>query len=232
MYPFLRVTTLTMALLVLTACTAWGQRTPIKKRTPAPRTTTITAGAVTSTNLSGYAGDDQTLREPGNDAFLWGIDFEETGDEPCYLRLHWWRANVSDRRQGEFETRFDVCDGNVGYTKKLRIPNAYTSEVEGLRAAHALKVCTNKKRNHRLKGATLYGSYIDRNDDGQVERDPALRQSFERPNCAEWHAKRSCPKGEVAVGVIIEHNDDEIVGLGLKCAAPSVSRGFRVRQKN
>ena len=182
----------------------------------------VTYDTVRSTLISGDIGTDQTVKEPGHDAFLLGIAFGEVHDEPCFLKLTWWRYNesFSDRRQGEFTTEFDVCDdGPRAYADRfLELDNF---DRDNLRAIHAIKVGVNNT-NGRLKGAKIYGSYIDRHGDGAVEREPAFQEEFTRANFHHWETRRACDAGEVAVGVIVEYNDDEIVGLGLDCAVPNV----------
>ena len=171
----------------------------------------------TATKISGVAGNSHTTREPGNDAFLYGMAFDEVSDRPCYLKLFWWRHNVATV-PGDwlFETVFNKCSGgHPGEDERLVIPGV---SIVNLRAIHAVKVCSSAAANQRLKGATIYGSHIDKSDGSGVERDKALQQHFERPNCATQQPKRGCDPGKVAVGVIIEHNGDEIVGLSLKCA--------------
>ena len=173
---------------------------------------------VSTTNISGVAGNSHTTREPGNDAFLYGMEFDEVSDRPCYLKLYWWRHNVATV-PGDwlFETVFNKCPGgSPPGDEELIIPNV---SIVNLRAIHALKVCLSGAANHRLKGMMIYGSHIDRSGDSGVERDTALQQHFERPNCATQQQKRSCDPGKVAVGVIIEHDGDSIVGLSLKCTA-------------
>lgn len=177
---------------------------------------------IQSTLISGTIGTDQTIKEPGHDAFLLGIEFGEVHDEPCYLELIWWRYNesYSDRDQGKFSTQFDVCDdGPRAFADKfLELDNFARDK---LRAIHAIKIGVNNT-NGRLKGAKIYGSYINRQGDGAVEREPAFQEEFTRANFHHWESKQSCPSGQVAVRVIVEYNADEIVGLGLDCAVPEV----------
>jgi len=179
---------------------------------------------VQSTLISGDVGPDQTIKHPGHDAFLYGIGFGEVYDDPCYLKLYWWRFNASysDRRQGDFTTEFDICpDGPRAYADKFLVLDNFSQD--NLRAIHAIKIGVNGN-NGKLKGAKIYGSYINRFGAGAVEREPALQEEFERPNLNTWETKRACDDGEVAVGVIVEYDDSwpAIVGLGLDCAVPEV----------
>jgi len=179
---------------------------------------------VSSTLISGDAGPDQTIKTPGHDAFLYGIGFGEVHDEPCYLKLYWWRYNqdFSNRRQGDFTTEFDVCDNSTGFADRFLVLDNFSRS--NLRAIHAIKIGVNNG-NGRLKGAKVYGSYINRDGDGAVERaGDDLWEDFERPNMDDWESKESCDTGEVAVGVIVEYDSDEIIGLGLQCAEPNVWR--------
>ncbi|PAP77244.1 hypothetical protein [Rubrivirga marina] len=96
------------------------------------------------------------------------------------------------------------------------------TDPQPIRAAHAVQACLNRAGD-RLKGLRIWGAHVGRAEPGSVEPDGALFGEFERPNCHEWAAKRSCPEGEVAIGVTV-HGDEgrefEASGVSLTCAAP------------
>ena len=170
------------------------------------------------TGISGFSAESETIREPGNDAFLYGIEFDEVGDKPCFILAHWWR-NTRDDTKNDFTTKFDICKKTVTGDQSLIFSNGASEQ----KAVSAIQACNNNKNNHRMKGVKLFGSFVDRNGDGKVTDISAPALSFQRPNCHEpFKAKRSCDDGSVAIGLVIEHTDDEITGLGLKCAKPVI----------
>lgn len=171
-----------------------------------------------NTGISGFNAKSETIKEPGEDAFLYGIEFDEVGDKPCFILAHWWR-NASDDVQKDFTTKFNICKKTVTGDQSLIFSNGASEQ----KAVSAIQVCSNNKNNHRIKGVKLFGSFVDRNSDGKVTDITAPALTFQRPNCHEpFKAKRACNDGNVAIGLVIEHTDDEITGLGLKCADPVI----------
>lgn len=168
---------------------------------------------ITSAGLSGYSGS-VTTRQPGQNAFLYGIEGDEKSDQPCYMKFHWWRttgANSHETVRTEFRT--SKCSGIDSGDKQAIFSGAAKDRV----AVSSLSVCTNKKSNHRLKGVELTGRQLD----GSVLRSAGL-EKYARTNCASWKAASTCPIGQLAVGVDIHSSDDSITGLRLKCALPVV----------
>src|SRR4051812_886162 len=62
---------------------------------------------VTESDVAGSKSTQVTPRVPSNNAFLWGLTFDETGDKPCFIKAHWWRFTSKARE--DFETSFDIC---------------------------------------------------------------------------------------------------------------------------
>jgi CubicO group peptidase (beta-lactamase class C family) len=182
------------------------------------RSIVVDPAAVRPTLISGFDASQQTPKEPGNSAILSGLEMDETGDKPCFLRAHWWRFTTDGLPQ-ELTTDFDICSKPVDGDKSALFENARDSKT-GVRA---IQVCNNGDNNHRLKGVKLFGAFVDRNNSGTVTSTGTTR-FFERTNCKHpWKAVRECGSGEVAVGLLVEHTDDEITGLGLRCAKPSIT---------
>ena len=169
------------------------------------------------TAISGFDANRQTTREPGSSAILYGLEMDETGDKPCFIRAHWWRHTIEDVPQ-ELTTVFDICPKPVDGDKSIIFPNARDTRT----AVRAIQVCNNGQNNHRLKGVKIFGAVVDQNQSGRVVPIDGV-PSFERTNCnPPWKAVRECDPGEVAVGLIIEHTDEEVTGLGLRCARPLI----------
>lgn len=170
-------------------------------------------GVTTDTAISGFTASQRTIRQPGGGAFLSGLDFDEVGDKPCFIRAHWWRFN-SDNTPQELATTFDICSSHVDGDRSILYADARQTKT-GVRA---IQVCNNSSNNHRLKGAKIFGATLDQNGNGSVVSTGDSR-SFERTNCSPpWKTTRTCPAGQVAVGLLIEHTSEEITGLGLRCA--------------
>lgn len=172
---------------------------------------------IDSTAISGFDANRQTIREPGSSAVLYGLEMDEAGDKPCFIRAHWWRHTIEDVPQ-ELTTVFDICSKPVDGDKSIIFPNARDTRT----AVRAIQVCNNGQKNHRLKGVKIFGAFVDQNQSGKTVPSDTVR-SFERTNCnPPWKAVRECDSGEVAVGLIIEHTDEEVTGLGLRCVRPLI----------
>ena len=83
----------------------------------------------------------------------------------------------------------------------------------------AIQVCNNGQNDHRLKGVKIFGASVDVVDSGKIVPNGATL-SFERTNCKEpWKSLRECESAKVATGLVVEHTNDEITGLALRCSA-------------
>jgi CubicO group peptidase (beta-lactamase class C family) len=177
------------------------------------RSVTVSPADITPTSISGFNASLQTIKEPGDSAILSGLEFDEVGDQPCFIRSHWWRSTTDDVDQ-EFTTDVNLCSQRVDGDKSIVFSDARETRI-GVRA---IQVCNTGQSNHRVKGVMLFGAFVDRDQNGTVVASGTTR-SFERTNCKEpWKAMRACPVGEVAVGLVIAHTPDEVTGLGLRCA--------------
>lgn len=170
----------------------------------------------TKTAVSGSKSSSVTSRAPGDDAFLWGLTFDEKGDKPCYIKAHWWRFHTKGERD-DFETVFDICSGNAKGDRSA----IFHSKDVSLPAVDSVTICQASDKNPRLKGATLTAAAIDRNSSDKVEGG-FMSRTFERTNCSSWAKKQSCPSGAVATGIDIHHDDKEITGLALACTKPQI----------
>ena len=181
------------------------------------RSILVVPSDVSSTAISGFDASQRTIKEPGDSAILSGLEMDETGDKPCFIRAHWWRFTPENVPQ-ELTTVFNICPKSLDGDKSILFPNARDTKT-GVRA---IQVCNNGQNNHRLKGVKIFAASIDQNQSGKVVSSNSTR-SFERTNCnPPWKAVRECPGSEVAVGLIVEHTAEEVTGLGLRCARPSV----------
>ncbi|MDX2504294.1 MAG: serine hydrolase domain-containing protein [Gammaproteobacteria bacterium] len=169
-----------------------------------------------ASDVSGFTSTDKTTRQPGSDAILYGLEFDEQSDKPCYIKAHWWRhsgANLPD----ELTTTFNICKN----TPKVQEALIFSSTTTNRLAVNSIQVCSNNKNNHRMKGVKITSTSVDKNESGKAQSTNA-NLSYEFPNCATWKAIRSCISGEVAVGLNVHHSNDEITGLELICSKPLV----------
>ena len=195
-------------LLLLSAAAANGQTV---------RYIEVDPKSVESTERSGFAGPQETVREPGFNAFLHGLEFAETANKPCYLKAHWWRYTAQNQPSA-FTTQFDIC----GKTAKVDDSLVFATKPDLRLAIDSVRVCSNQSDNHRIKGVELTAASVDRFASENVEN-KLQKDSFDHANCKDSKAVRSCEAGKVAVGLVIHHSKDEITGLSLKCGKPEVN---------
>ena len=171
------------------------------------------AAGVTAQSLSGYKGA-VTTRQPPQGTFLYGIETNEKGDSPCFMKFHWWRKPGSGAPE-TLTTEFHMpkCTADMDGDKQAIYANAANERV----AVASLSVCNNGQSNHRLKGVELQSRELD----GGALR-PGTQEKFSRTNCKDWQSASACPAGQWAVGVDIHTQDDSITGLALRCAKPVV----------
>lgn len=210
--------------------------TPVATPNPSTPTETFFAyGGTSETNLSGQGGHTVTTKEPGNGAFLIGIESEEQSDVPCGWRFLWYRDNDSDARQGYFTTRGGDCSSTVDwnddwgtrYHENATIDRILNPTDDDVRAVKSVQVCMNRD-DDRIKGVRVGGAHVD--SDGRVSSDSNIDGEFERTNCHDWSTERTCPSGEVAVGIKVEFgdahdmisgsSDNNASGMRLICADP------------
>ena len=178
------------------------------------------AGDIFPRGRSGGSGQNTVDHMGRGDFVLYGMEFGERSDTPCYLRTYWWNArNGRDNVQTRTET-FNGCNGTP---RSVRYVGPNHSEIEGtsedLRMVTGLAVCNNSRRGpgRKLKGATL-----------ETHAATGTRMwretpSFERPNCSSnhWGEMVSCSPGQVVVGLEIHRNTlagrASITGLAPQC---------------
>lgn len=207
------------SLLILSVCLAVPRRPASASAAPLGETLRFIysdPAQVKDTAVSGFKGSQREVKVPGSNAFLHGLEFDEKGDKPCFVRAHWWRYTGDSLRE-DFTTIFDICKGDAKGDQSLVF--SYSDTLR--QAVTWVRVCSNNDKDHRVKGVELGSGYVDRNASGAVEGS-GRKLSFERPNCASWKETQACPSGMAAVGLIIEHTGEEITGLGLRCTKPAV----------
>lgn len=167
-------------------------------------------GAPEDTDLSGEEGYIGIVKQPGNGAYLIGIESEERSDQPCGFRFLWYRDNDADVRQGYFTTTGGRClravdwDETYGSNrhKNATIDLFLQPTDDQVQAVRSLQVCMNRHDN-RIKGVRVWGARIDRN--GRAVADDDIEGEFQRLNCHAWVWRRDCPSGEVAVGIRVRY---------------------------
>lgn len=165
--------------------------------------------------ISGYSGtfltcpigDDVTLSQPTTKYGLTGIGISEVNNKGKQLRLYGRRMGVGATDNPL--VGFDTIAGYIllGSTNFVQLgTNRY---IRGVRA------CNNDNNDHRLKGLQILSAYID---DDEYVAEPGMADIYEQPNCDDWDNWVTCPAGEVAVAVRMNHEDDAFIGIELQCA--------------
>ena len=173
--------------------------------------TTADAGQV-----SGWPShQNHDTRKPGNGAILYGIGGSEEGNKPCHIELLWSRQNDTEHRLFTTEWHRAPCGPNRTRSfdeTRLALPPPQS-------AIRAIKVCTNKKDNRKLKGVAITSASEITEGGGKWITVPQVTGTYENANCAEWHKPSVCPTAHVAVGLKIYHDADGASGLELICGS-------------
>lgn len=182
------------------------------------QTVTVTLGPVTPAAVSGKHGETVTIQTPAVPAALFWMEFGERRDRPCYLHTRWLKLQFGTNPQA-LSIIFDTCNGNVRQREIISVPEV----ANGLTGATGLKVCNNRRKNNRLKGAdfTRSASLLADSDDGATLITGRSGTSFARANCKVQSPTVSmCDPDKLAVGLSIHTKDNNITGLALRCAVP------------
>jgi len=171
----------------------------------------VLTGTLHKTNISGFLGNKrEVIGSTSKYHAISSIVASENADKPCWLRLYKGSLNTQDNFLSNW---FDQCGPSTNM--KLVGYGEYSSiKVRGVR------VCTNNKDNHRLKGIRLYGAKVNKNGTLTIQTG---YDEFKRTNCKAWHKPVYCPSNMVATKLIVEYSGDGINGLGLKCKAVTSS---------
>ena len=161
------------------------------------------------TGLSGYAGTKVKKVGLASDIHaVHEIKIGEWEDHPCYLRAYKSDINHKTAQTYEDWNRCEEGGYNFFSQKTLGWEETTYNKIRGL------AVCTNKKKNHRMKGLKVYGTAVYHDGSLVHQSNP---QIVERPNCKIWHRAVFCPAQYIATKVVIHHTGDETNGLGLIC---------------
>ena len=165
--------------------------------------------------ISGYSGalltcpigDDASLSHPADEYGLTGIGISEVNNKGKQLRLYGRQMGVG--ATGNPLVGFDTIAGNIllGSTNYVQLgTNRYI---------RAVRACNNNNNDHKLKGLQVMSAYID---DDEYVAEPGMADIYEQPNCDDWDSWVTCPEGEVAVAVRMNHENDAFTGIELQCA--------------
>lgn len=156
------------------------------------------------------------------------IGWNENHDKPCSVGVitrvdgNPERGRIISRcgDDAPFMCEQSICTGSptlgVGFQRSVQIA--------GLRAGiTSLEVCTNNRRNGRVKGLRITGGEIGAAGVGSLRS----IDSDEMAHCRDWKEKVSCGDGSVATGIRAHFdngggtspNTDQLVGLELICRA-------------
>ncbi len=194
-------------------------------------------------DIAGEDSGEQTVvlgpdngKVDGKPVALAGIWIDETGDEPCAIRVTFRELNLSSVNVYPFSFNLDRrCSINAmwtsfgGYFWENEFAGTYAVETKASAPSNrwsmrSLKVCSNKKKNDRgklVKGIQV--DFVNRDPEDGLTPIPGL-VAAKQPNCkGDWLARDTsvCPDNSVAMGlrVVTQEvgNKQSITGLGLVC---------------
>lgn len=195
-------------------------------------------GAVTPTEVSGFAGTSFTLGMPQGAHGVYGLWSVERNDKPCYIASMTQDVNKLTDDSGAIK---DLCGANpTSKEMKVQFGDVKFAKRTFVRA---LRVCMNGD-NTRVKGFQIRGSGIG--DDGKVSDLPARypdssassgmsalvdlnAPSDLRPNCDSWKKWVECPEGRIATAITAHFgpgsNPRSLTGIALQCRMVSEADG-------
>jgi len=194
----------------------------------APTSTSYTpTGEFTTRHISGGAGEELQVINGRPNEVLYGAEFGERNDEPCYLRTHWWDASDGRADVTTSVQTLDLCRGNVNSKEYVGPSHSQIQGTAGpLRGITNMRVCTNgrKDSNLKLKGVEIRGSQPNETQNPSDQED----YEFARTNCSDWAppGSGSCLADQHAVGLEVHYNTigdrGSISGITLRCKAIDV----------
>lgn len=196
------------------------------------------------TRPSGSGSTFDVLRTSG-DEVIYGIEWSERGDQPCWFKVHTarltgtagsgasktykWSKRSQDLLTSPSCSRHDASRLEVFWTSEEPWrPAPEWTRIAGVHGLQAVEVCTSKERDsnkERLKGIRFHYTYV--RGDGGLTNDVAVGAvKQERPNCnGNWAPKVSCGPGKVASALLVYKCSEgganfPACGIALECAAP------------
>lgn len=181
-----------------------------------------TQGAPTWTTVSGFTAATVVPVTSSAGEALRAIRWIEAQDRPISFRATFYKLSNTEPAAGETERPMCVdahCAGGLTETERSATVGAY-------RYVTKVQVCTNPDHNSnetaRLKGIRLWGARL--NADGSLSAIGGAHEA-KRTNCTSWRAARSCPAGQVAVGLRGYHDSSgSFKGIELQCAPMKLRR--------
>jgi hypothetical protein len=168
-------------------------------------------GDVTTTSISGYAGNQATL-SPADDQRVWvvsGVAIRRKGLRACGVSARFWTKSGDD-----VDARTETFDAGDCEGSKVAAGARFAAPL----AIDGVKVCTDAAERaaaRMVTGIGLAASTIDDSDDDDRVKDTTRR-------CAIWHTARKCPSGQHAIGLVVDYRTADgggyVQGLSLKCA--------------
>jgi hypothetical protein len=98
-----------------------------------------------STLISGFKSTKHDSLEPGSNAFLVGLEFDEKSDKPCFIRAHWWRYTAANPDE-QLTTFFDICKSSAKGDQSL----VFTSSTALRQAVDGIQVCSNNDKDPHI----------------------------------------------------------------------------------
>jgi hypothetical protein len=169
--------------------------------------------------LSGFSGawrtlnigDNVTLDDSANEFAISGIGVQETQDKPCHVWIFGREMGISSSANDVIgEEELPGCN-SFGSLVTFHSVSFGTD-----RYVRAIRACNNNNNNHRLKGLKIKAALVN-SATGTVTEEETY-DIYQQTNCDVWGSWVTCPDNEVAVAIRLNHENDAVVGLELKCA--------------
>jgi hypothetical protein len=170
------------------------------------------------TKLSGTAGTERLAMFAGERGVMRGIEWSEQQDDPCWLRIVGVQYVGGEKREVSRLYK-EGCDKPEYGMKVVALSGA---DATSTRLIRGIQVCTNKS-GLTMKGLRIWPIRLDL-ETGKLSDDGSPPVARERNRCKTWHAKRFCPSGQVATGVVLQTRGRTIKGAGLQCSKVRVSK--------
>lgn len=160
--------------------------------------------AVYNTSISGNNElDARAVGTNNNYKAINRVSNWERSDIPCKFRAKMRHLNDFKESMSTSEL-ISRCDGDkitAGFSDKNTWINA-------------LQIC-HSSNTDRIKGLRVWGAKLNRTTGALKE---VGKDQDDRPNCSKWMKKLSCPVGELATKIVLEHTAaGAFTGVSLRC---------------
>ena len=166
-------------------------------------------GDITTTRVSGYAGDKVTLKTTGEYSPAISIAWWEVADQPGQVKARFRHMNTGDIKDATWD--------NTSYERsKKRVAAVGANDY-----IYKVQVCTNDKKDtskNVVKGMRVWVRTLKHGPPLSLTgQNSAIEDT--RNHCKKWHAAVACPVGQLASAVVVHTSGgvSVLTGLALEC---------------